>query len=311
MSVPVLAVAGFLGAGKTTLLNHLLRNGRGARIGVLVNDFGSVNIDAMLVAGQVDAMASLSNGCICCVAEDGEVAEMLGRLAAVKPSLDLIVVEASGVAEPSALARSLITVDDKRFHYAGLILMVDATNPAAELDHAVRVADLVVLNKVDEAVDTGVETRIHELVPQIPLLHTNFARVDPALLIDIPERAPQAQMSLDELLADDHDHEHVAYQSVDFATEETVNPRLFLELLRNRPEGLYRAKGFVDFGQSHRYLLQLVGTSLRLQKVRGAGTQLVFIGAGMDDDALMAALERCAREPADENAMLGVHKYVV
>ena len=85
MSLPVLAVAGFLGAGKTTLLNHLLRNGRGARIGVLVNDFGSVNIDAMLVAGQVDAMASLSNGCICCVVDGEEVGEMLGKLAAVKP----------------------------------------------------------------------------------------------------------------------------------------------------------------------------------------------------------------------------------
>ena len=311
MSVPVLAVAGFLGAGKTTLLNHLLRGGRGARIGVLVNDFGSVNIDAMLVAGQVDAMASLSNGCICCVAEDGEVAEMLGRLAAVKPELDLIVVEASGVAEPSSLARSLITVDDKRFHYAGLILMVDATNPAAELEHAVRVADLVVLNKVDEAGDMGTASRIRELVPHIPLLHTNFARVDPALLIDIPERAPQAQMSLDELLHEHHDHDHVAYQTVDFATDEVVNPRLFLELLRNKPEGLYRAKGFVDFGDGNRYLLQLVGSSLRLQKSRGSGTQLVFIGTGMDDGAVVAALERCVREPADENAMLGVHKYVV
>src|SRR5215471_13079886 len=136
-SVPVLAVAGHLGAGKTTLLNHLLRNSRGVRIGALVNDFGAVNIDAMLVAGQVDAMASLSNGCICCAVDGEEVGEMLGKLVAVKPRLDLIVVEASGVAEPASLARTVITLDDPRFHYAGLALVVDGLQP--DLSHGLPV----------------------------------------------------------------------------------------------------------------------------------------------------------------------------
>ena len=188
--IPVLAVAGFLGAGKTTLLNHLLRNSRGVRIGVLVNDFGPVNIDAMLVAGQVDAMASLSNGCICCAVDADEAAGMLGKLATVRPRLDLIVVEASGVAEPGTLARTLISADDKRFHYAGLVLLVDAANPPAELAHAVRVADLVVLNKIDEAPDPDA---VRDLVtahnPRVPVLATNFARIDPALLIDPPSLA--------------------------------------------------------------------------------------------------------------------------
>lgn len=316
MSVPVLAVAGFLGAGKTTLLNHLLHNSLGARIGVLVNDFGAVNIDAILVAGQVDAMASLANGCICCVTEDGEVAEMLGKLAAVKPKLDLIVVEASGVAEPSSLARALITTDDKRFHYAGLALVIDAANPPADLEHAVRVADLLVLNKIDDASDPdGLRAAVAAIDPRIPLLPTNFARIDPELLIDPPTgRAPSAQMSLDELLHDEHDHEHPNYQSVEFGSDHPMNPRIFLDVLKNRPDGLYRAKGFVDFGPGHRYLLQLVGSSLRFERSRagkGEGTELVCIGAGMDADAVRAAFARCTREPADENAMLGVLKFVV
>lgn len=309
----MLAVAGFLGAGKTTLLNHLLHNARGVRIGVLVNDFGAVNIDAMLVAGQVDAMASLSNGCICCAVEADEAAEMLGKLAAVRPKLDLIVVEASGVAEPGTLARTLIGADDKRFHYAGLVLLVDAANPTPELEHAVRVADLVVLNKVDAVPDPeAVRALIAAHNPRVPVLATNFARIDPTLLIDPPQsRAPAAQMSLDELLPDEHDHPHVHYQSVEFRCDTPLNPRRFLEFLRRGPEGLYRAKGFVDFGAGHRYLLQLVGASLRLSKHRGTGTELVCIGAGMDDDAVRAALHECATEPADENAMLGVFKYVV
>ncbi len=310
MSVPVLAVAGFLGAGKTTLLNHLLRNGRGVRIGVLVNDFGAVNIDAMLVAGQVDAMASLSNGCICCVVEDGEVADMLGKLAAVRPALDLIVVEASGVAEPPAVARTIMMADSPDFHYAGLVLVVNGCEP--EFGHGLPVADLVVLNRAGDATDIDdVLARIRAQNPRVPVQPTDFARIDPTLLIDVPQRAPQAQLSFDELLHDDHDHEHPVYQSVEYTTDEAVNPRRLLALLRDRPEGLYRAKGFVDFGAGHRYLLQLVGGSLRLQKRRGTGTQLVCIGTGMDTDAVCAALHECTTEPADENAILGVHKYVV
>jgi len=306
----VLAVAGFLGAGKTTLLNHLLRNGRGARIGVLVNDFGSVNIDAMLVAGQVDAMASLSNGCICCVAEDGEVAEMLGKLAAVRPALDLIVVEASGVAEPPAVARTIMTADSADFHYAGLVLVVNGCEP--QFGHGLPVADLVVLNRAGETTDfDDVVARIRAQNPRVPVQPTDFARIDPTLLIDVPERAPQAQLSFDELLHDEHDHEHPVYQAVEYTTDDVLNPRRLLALLRDRPEGLYRAKGFVDFGKGHRYLLQLVGGSLRLQKRRGTGTQLVCIGTGMDTDEVRAALHACTTEPADENAILGVHKYVV
>lgn len=308
-SVPVLAVAGHLGAGKTTLLNHLLRNGRGVRIGALVNDFGAVNIDAMLVAGQVDAMASLSNGCICCAVDADEAGEMLGKLAAVRPRLDLIVVEASGVAEPAALARTIITADDPRFHYAGLVLVVDGLQP--DLGHGVPVADLVVLNKASSCADAdGLIARIRELNPRVPVLPTDFARIDPELLIDPPERAPQAQLSFDELLREEHGHDHPAYQSIEFRTDTPVNPRLFMEFLRDRPEGLYRAKGFVDFGDQ-RFLVQLVGSSLRFEKRRPGGTELVLIGTGMDTSALLAGLQRCAGAPADENAMLGVLKYVV
>lgn len=315
MSVPVLAIAGFLGAGKTTLLNHLLRNSRGVRIGALVNDFGAVNIDAMLVAGQVDAMASLSNGCICCAVDASEAAEMLGKLAAVRPALDLIVVEASGVAEPQVLARTIATAEDDRFHYAGLVLVVDAVQPA-DLGHGVAVADLVVLNKISEASGDDVTARIRELNPRVPVLPTDFARIDPELLIDPPvARKPQAQLSFDELLHDHHhdhdDHHHPEYQSVQFCTGDMVNPRHFLQFLQGRPQGLYRAKGFVDFGPNGRFLVQLVGSSLRFQKARGRGTELVLIGTGMDVAALEAGLAACTREPADDNAMLGLGKYIV
>ena len=84
--IPIIVLAGFLGSGKTTVLNHLLRNSLDVRIGVVVNDFGAINIDAMLIAGQTDSMITTSGGCLCCVSDGGEIAGMLERLATPRPT---------------------------------------------------------------------------------------------------------------------------------------------------------------------------------------------------------------------------------
>ncbi|WP_308161813.1 CobW family GTP-binding protein [Mycolicibacterium goodii] len=325
-SVPVLALAGYLGAGKTTLLNHLLRNSRGVRIGALVNDFGAVNIDAMLVAGQVDAMAGLTNGCICCAVDADEAGEMLGKLAAVKPRLDLIVVEASGLAEPAALARTIAMADDKRYHYAGLVLVVDAVESTrAELGNNVQVADLVVVNKADQVSDAELEAvraKIAAINDRVPVLPTEFGRIDPELLVDPPQQIPRAaQLSLDELLWETHEHDHhdhTRFQSVAFTSVVPLDPRRFMDFLKNRPAGMYRAKGFVDFGDAgdgRKFVLQLVGGSLRFERRRwdrgeARQTSLVLIGTGIDEAAALAALQACATgEPADGQAILGVLRY--
>ncbi|SKW43847.1 Putative cobalamin synthesis protein [Mycobacteroides abscessus subsp. massiliense] len=90
------------------------------RIGVVVNDFGAINIDAMLVAGQVDSTMTMSNGCLCCAADDDELGGMLTTLAG--RDIDAIVIEASGLAEPLPLVRMVLAAaaDDHRIGYGGL-----------------------------------------------------------------------------------------------------------------------------------------------------------------------------------------------
>lgn len=85
-AVPVVVLAGFLGAGKTTLLNHVLRHAGGRRIGVMVNDFGSINIDALLVSGQSGGTMNLANGCMCCTTDASALAENLGRWPILLPA---------------------------------------------------------------------------------------------------------------------------------------------------------------------------------------------------------------------------------
>ncbi|MFD6105201.1 CobW family GTP-binding protein, partial [Nocardia salmonicida] len=259
--IPVVIVAGFLGSGKTTLLNYLLRNNRGTRIGVVVNDFGAVNIDAMLVAGQVDAMVSLGNGCVCCAVDVSELDDLFAQLAQPRSAVDVIVVEASGLAEPRNLIRMVIANPNPRIAYGGLVEVVDAEQFTAtsaqhpELVTHLRMADLVLVNKADrvgaEAL-AGLRAQVADWVGQVPVYATTHGRIDPGLLFD--DRAPDQpkvaeQLSFDTLLDErdhddpDHRHLHDDYVSVSFTSDVALNPRALVGFLEDPPPGLFRAKG--------------------------------------------------------------------
>ncbi|MCW7989966.1 cobalamin biosynthesis protein CobW [Streptomyces platensis subsp. clarensis] len=191
--IPVVVLAGFLGSGKTTLLNHLLGNGDGTRIGAIVNDFGSIEIDAMTVAGQVDSMVSLGNGCLCCAVDTSELDTYLERLARPSARIDVIVIEASGLAEPQELIRMILASDNDRIVYGGLIEVVDAAEfddtraRHPELDRHVGIADIVVLNKADRISDAARQSLMDTLAglaPGRPVICTAYGRVDPELFFD-------------------------------------------------------------------------------------------------------------------------------
>jgi G3E family GTPase len=101
-AVPITILTGFLGAGKTTLLNRILTGNHGLRVGVLVNDFGAVNIDAELVVGVDANMVSLTNGCVCCQIRD-DLTESVTALLARPETVEYILLEASGVADPAGI----------------------------------------------------------------------------------------------------------------------------------------------------------------------------------------------------------------
>ncbi len=324
--IPVVLLTGFLGAGKTSLLNHLLQQRR-ARIGVVVNDFGSVNIDAMLVAGQVDAAISLGNGCLCCAVDTDDLDLLFERLSQPRLGIDVIVVEASGLAEPGVLARMVLGSSNPRIGYSGLVQVVDAAEFGAtrdrhpELIRHLRLADLVVLNKADLLTADDVATvraELAEIAGAVPVYPTTHGRLDPELLFDRVDRAPAAgQLSFDDLLApDQHAHLHDGYRAVTVTTGR-LDPRAFIALLERPPAGLFRAKGQVVFavaGEPCAFTVQLVGSHLRCtpeRRVPGE-TTLVFIGIDLDADALRAAVESTVHhdDPLGEDALLPVWRYV-
>ncbi|MFF4171707.1 CobW family GTP-binding protein [Streptomyces sp. NPDC001744] len=335
--IPVVVLAGFLGAGKTTLLNHLLRSARGTRIGVMVNDFGDIGIDAMTVAGQVGSTVSLGNGCLCCAVDASELDEYLEVLTRPESRLDVIVIEASGLAEPQELVRMVLASENGRTVYGGLVQVVDAAefettrqrHPGT--DRHLAVADLVVVNKIDRVPGDelrAVRETVAELAGRAAVVETSHGRVDPELLFDrvAPDGEIEGQMSIEDVLYEpgetDQEHPHADYEAFSLTASTPLHPRRLMEFLDARPEGVYRIKGFVDLGAAdpvNRYTVHAVGRFLRFYpEPWPAGeerlTQLVLIGSGTDAARLRKDLAACElngpEDVPDEHSMWGVLRYV-
>jgi len=303
-AVPVIALTGYLGAGKTTLLNHVLRR-PDARIGLVINDFGEINVDAGLVTGQIDEPASIAGGCICCLPDDGGLDVALAKLADPRLQLDAIIVEASGVAEPAALARIIRFSGVDNVRSGGVLDVVDAVNHFSTVDTETlpparySAASLVVVNKLDQlpeadraAVLDRVRERVRAANPDAQVIGTSGGRIDPGLLYDIAGTAEQTgQLSLRDLLVEQpepgrpHDHPHA--DSVSVLGEGCADPAAVFDLCEHPPRGVYRIKG--TFAVRYRsgvrsYVVNVVGAAVHIAAAPSPTPDPALVAIGMDLD---------------------------
>ncbi len=192
-AIPVSIVGGFLGAGKTTLLNRLLRENDGRRLGVIVNDFGDINIDEKLILTRDEDMVSLANGCICCSIGNDFLRALISLVTRPDPP-EQIIIEASGVADPLRIAA--IARADKALRLQGVFVLVDVTQYEGQTaDHLlsdtvqaqVAAADLLLLTKKDiatEAQAREVEALLERTRPGVLRVATSTAEVPVSLLFD-------------------------------------------------------------------------------------------------------------------------------
>ena len=192
-TTPVTVLTGFLGAGKTTLLNHLLRQPELARTAVLVNEFGEIGLDHLLVEKLDDSTVLLNAGCLCCSVRGDLVRvlrEMLPR--ARRGEICRVVIETTGLADPAPVLATLTgdPVLASVYRLDGIVTVIDAVNGGAHLDahdEAVRqvaVADRIVLSKTDLADATDLRIRLRRLNPGAPVIEPRHGAIDPAAILN-------------------------------------------------------------------------------------------------------------------------------
>ncbi len=336
--VPLTILTGFLGAGKTTLLNRVLHADHGLRVAVLVNDFGTVNIDTQLVVGVEGEAISLANGCICCTIRGDLLNTALELLKRPEPP-EYLLIETSGVSDPWAVVETFEMPELRPyFNLDSVITLVDAEYALQQRHYEdlivdqVSAADIVVLSKVDLVTAeqrAQVEEWVRRIVPRARILPAVHGNVPLNLLLnvgryklEIPLAKPDTHHDHEHGEHCDHDHEHGEHcdhdhehdHSKDFDTWAYISDRpLALKPLRdvvlNLPLAIFRAKGLIYLAEvpQRRAVLQAVGHRVNVTLSEPWGdvpprTQLVFLSTPGDLDAaaLQAAFDACLADTSTE-----------
>jgi G3E family GTPase len=287
---PIALITGALGSGKTTLLRHILsRTNR--RLAVLMNEFGEIAIDSRVLPGANLRIIELAGGCVCC--------ELTGEFEAAVNEIielfhpDLIVVEATGVAEADSLA---CEVQDNlpQVRLDSVIHIIDAfaSIEHPEIGYAARSqlqqADILLINKtdlVDMAALDAVELQTRRHNDRALLLRCVRGHVDQEMLFGIDIQRREVTRPL-------RPEPHMA--SFVFVSEKVLDRARFMRLVESLPPEIYRAKGFVRLdGEAH--LFNYVAGRTDLVSFPADTTQLVFIGPGIENAraSILARLRDC------------------
>jgi G3E family GTPase len=231
--IPVTVLTGFLGSGKTTVLNHLLARPELSDTAVLINEFGAVGLDHLLVRPVSENVVLLQSGCLCCTVRGDLVEGMrdlfVKRVRGEVPDFARLVIETTGLADPAPIIHTLMTdpVVSSRYKLDGIVTTIDAACGDHTLDAQVEavkqvaVADRLVVTKADLCTPEAVGVllaRLSRLNPAAPIIVADHGVIDPAAILDAglfgsDAKTPDVARWLNEEAyrdrdRDEHDHKH-------------------------------------------------------------------------------------------------------
>jgi len=333
--VPITLLTGFLGAGKTTLVNRLLSDPASGRVAVIVNEFGEIGIDGALIQRASEDMLELRNGCLCCSARDGLLDALrslfLRKLGAIEPRIefDKILVETTGIADPTPLAQLLYTDLNMNLSYRldAVVTVVDLKHIRSQLATApearrqIALADRILFTKRDLATDDEARTARAAVTALNPIASTaevafgdiaasrvlDLDLFDPKMKADAvgewigstaadPEGSPAAR----------HGDDVSAVCARDLRAVDWERFLRFLWALQQRcGESLYRVKAIAHVANVDRPVIfqgvQSVFSPPTYADRWPDGmpeSRLVVIGHGLDRDAILTGFADCLTDGA-------------
>jgi G3E family GTPase len=245
---PFSVIGGFLGAGKTSLVNDLLKNATG-RYAILVNDFGRLNIDQMLISEHDGETIALANGCICCSLAAG-FSEGLTKIIARIEAFDHVFVEASGVANPQRIQD--IARIERALVPRGNVVLVDASNIRAQAEdkhigslvlEQINAADLLIVNKQDLLNDEqrrGLNLYLDQ-ISDATRFESKHSHVPTEMILNIAVQTQSRELSLAK-----QNNSHDLYSAI-VCSETAVSRRAFEQWNCGLAAGVIRGKGIVHF----------------------------------------------------------------
>jgi len=279
--IPVSVITGFLGSGKTTLLNHLVSQEGMQSTAVIINEFGEVGLDHVLVESAIENILLLENGCICCSVRGDLIDTICDLFAKARnaqiPNFTRILIETTGLAYPGPIVQSLQCDEaiKRRCRLDCVITMVDGVQGAAQITQyeeaatQIAQADIVLLSKSDLAADDSVEQLRRDIAhinPAVSITAVEFGRIDPDRLFRSPGTGRQFTTAHHHHASSDgHDHGHGDIMTCALLHEAPLDEarlRNWLAMIYSlRSHKMLRLKGFARLSHSDKPLfIQAVGS---------------------------------------------------
>ncbi len=312
--IPATVVTGFLGSGKTTLINRILREQHGRKLAVIVNEFGEISIDGQLVIHDEEAqLVEFNNGCLCCTVR-GDLVETLSRLQERAGTLDGILIETTGLADPAPVASTFFAADEVKagIRLDAFVTVVDAVNLEQNLAQSneameqVAFSDIILINKMDLVSGeqmAAIERRVRQINAMARIYHTANSEIALSSILNVGAFDLVQKLEVDPEFLGEHEHDP-AIGSFVLTERRPVDVNRLMTwmggMAERRGDDLYRTKGlFYANGFNERLVFQSVRmlTTLRRDRPWEPGeeklTQFVVIGKNLDREEFAAGLAGC------------------
>ncbi|MCB9813084.1 MAG: GTP-binding protein [Pseudomonadales bacterium] len=303
--VPTTVFSGFLGSGKTTIISNLIDDlqSQNQQVVYIKNEIGSADVDTKILKGRGIETKELLNGCICCTLV-GPFANAVNELIEdFNP--DRIIIEASGAADPSALA--LMISSHPKLERDGIIGIIDVVNFQGYKDLSItaqnqtKFTDLLVFNKVELADDDqkrAVVGYVRELNTHSPIIEAHNGKISSELIFGLSQTELNSILEKTTIIKSDHINKD-EIQTFNLKPAGKFDQKTLEKTLSECPKNIFRIKGFVKLNNDIYYLFNTVGKRTDFKLIEDANISenlFIFIGflAHEHEAEIKVALEKIA-----------------